>query len=254
MKTTAKAALRLIQELETLKPLSIANGIVLDNGCGTGATAMAVRYQSADIPILATDISPGMLDILDKREIPGIRTRVADALDLSVLEEDGVDNHFSHVLSTFMIQFTPDATKAVAEMYRVLQPGGAFGLATWIEVEIVTKINEAGKALEPQWKAPNMFASNWPTTVSEVQVKMEELGFVDIHTNVTRADLDSPLELLLDYTYNGNHPSAVEQIRYWEEQGRLKDFKAVYERSLGNLYAKGHRLSLRYMLTTARKP
>ncbi|TAK08725.1 MAG: methyltransferase domain-containing protein [Candidatus Manganitrophaceae bacterium] len=104
---------------------------VLDLGSGTGYPAIvaadAVGNQGE---VLGLDLSEEMLDRA-KRKAYGLGLfnldfRVADATHLS--EGDG---SFDAVISRFCLMFLPDVPKAVAEIARVLKPGGYLAAAVW---------------------------------------------------------------------------------------------------------------------------
>ncbi len=96
---------------------------VLDVGCGTGAlTRECLRRGSRATGI---DINPAMLTVAE-REAPGATFRVGDACDLPF-----PDSVFDHVVSQAALMFVPNAERALAEMARVLRPGGSLALLTW---------------------------------------------------------------------------------------------------------------------------
>ncbi|KAK3169665.1 hypothetical protein OEA41_009049 [Lepraria neglecta] len=106
---------------------------VLDNGAGAGTLTDCVTSSYPSIRVLATDIAPGMLEALDKKQTPNVKTGVMDAAELDNIEGLGLDGSFSHAFSTFMIMFTTQPINVLKEMHRVLQPGGIIGLAIWGE-------------------------------------------------------------------------------------------------------------------------
>lgn len=104
---------------------------VLDLGSGTGYPAIvaadAVGNQGE---VLGLDLSEEMLDRA-KRKAYGLGLfnldfRVADVTRLS----EG-DDSFDAVISRFCLMFLPDVPKAVAEIARVLKPGGYLAAAVW---------------------------------------------------------------------------------------------------------------------------
>ena len=104
---------------------------VLDLGSGTGYPAIvaadAVGNQGE---VIGFDLSEEMLDRA-KRKAYGLGLfnldfRVADVTRLS--EGDG---SFDAVISRFCLMFLPDVPKAVAEIGRVLKPGGYLAAAVW---------------------------------------------------------------------------------------------------------------------------
>src|SRR6185503_14963347 len=100
---------------------------VLDVGCGTGVVAVTAARQGARATGL--DLSPALLDrARENSQIAGVDIdwREGDAEDLPF--EDGA---FDVVLSQFGHIFAPRPDVAVAQMLRVLKPGGTVAFATW---------------------------------------------------------------------------------------------------------------------------
>lgn len=104
--------------LEVLGPVERLN--VLDVGCGDGALAAALSRRGARVTGL--DADPDMI------AAALLRART-EALDLTLVPgraEDlpFTDETFDRVVAVTVLCFVPDADRAVAEMARVLRPGG----------------------------------------------------------------------------------------------------------------------------------
>lgn len=100
---------------------------VLDVGCGTGAVARAAASRGARVT--GVDISPTLLDQAAVEAgscTPAITWEVAD---MHSLPAD--DASFDVVLSSLAVIFAHDPSAAVAEIGRVLRPGGVLALSTW---------------------------------------------------------------------------------------------------------------------------
>ena len=103
---------------------------VLDVGTGTGIVALeAARRLAPGGRVLGIDLSPGMLARAEARARErGLSQRVAfaerDAESLG-LDSESQDR----VLSLFALLHFPDPAAALAEMHRVLRPGGVLVLA-----------------------------------------------------------------------------------------------------------------------------
>ena len=95
---------------------AVAGERILDIAAGTGTSSAALAKSGADI--VAADFSPGMIEVGRKRH-PSISFVVADAMDLPF--EDG---EFDAVTASFGLRNVENPKKALAEMYRVLKPGG----------------------------------------------------------------------------------------------------------------------------------
>jgi SAM-dependent methyltransferase len=94
---------------------------VLDIGAGRGAITKAlVEARGSAGEIVAGDISPKMLEQLSALQLPGVQTRLLDANAL-----DLPDASFDMVFAGFVLSSIPDPAPAIAELTRVLRPGGA---------------------------------------------------------------------------------------------------------------------------------
>jgi SAM-dependent methyltransferase len=91
---------------------------ILEIGCGTGAFAERLAAQHPDAALLATDQSPRFVELTAAR---GVEARVADATHLP-FEDDA----FDLVAAMWMLYHVPDLDLALAEVRRVLRPGGRF--------------------------------------------------------------------------------------------------------------------------------
>lgn len=102
------------------------NQAILEVGCGTGAFW---KHPAAAIPdgatLLLTDKSEGM--VAKTREVladgPRATIEVADVMDLPY-----DDARFDGVIANFVLFAVPDADQALAQIARVLKPGGFLGM------------------------------------------------------------------------------------------------------------------------------
>ena len=103
----------------------IVDKAVLDAGCGEGFLSRLMAERGASVT--AVDYSTRLLEIARERttEDLGIDYVHANLEHLDMLNDDT----FDIVVSSLVIQDVPDYQAAVAEMYRVLRPGGACLLA-----------------------------------------------------------------------------------------------------------------------------
>ena len=97
---------------------------VLDIATGNGALAIAAAR--AGLRVLATDFSPAMVRQVLALGLPNLAARTMDgqALDLP-------DAAFDAAFSNFGVILFADWHAGLAEMARVVRPGGAGSLATW---------------------------------------------------------------------------------------------------------------------------
>jgi SAM-dependent methyltransferase len=99
---------------------------VLDVACGTGVVARnALDAVGSSGSVVGVDLSESMLRVA-QRMSPMVEWRLGDAQNLPFASES-----FDVVLSQAGLMFIPDRIAAVAEMRRVLLPGGRLAVQVW---------------------------------------------------------------------------------------------------------------------------
>ncbi len=99
---------------------------VLDIGCGTGEISERLARRFTGASVLGVDLEESHLERARARCAPlgdRVRFQRGDALALSL-----PDASFELVVSRHVIQAVPDPRRAIAEMVRVLAPGGRLHL------------------------------------------------------------------------------------------------------------------------------
>jgi SAM-dependent methyltransferase len=106
---------------------------VLDVACGTGfATRAASKAVGSGGSIAAVDINPGMIDNARSQPTLGnVEWHVASALELPFEDES-----FDAVICQQGLQFFPSPADGLAEMDRVLRPGGSLGATVWAPINL----------------------------------------------------------------------------------------------------------------------
>jgi len=100
---------------------------VLDVACGTGVVAVTAARLGARVT--GADFTPELL--AQARESSSIAELNVDWKDADVEQLPFADQEFDVVLSQFGHMFAPRPAVAVAEMLRVLKPGGTIAFTTW---------------------------------------------------------------------------------------------------------------------------
>jgi ubiquinone/menaquinone biosynthesis C-methylase UbiE len=148
---------------ERLAPLFIdfaglASGeAVLDVGCGTGSLTFALTRVDNLAKISAIDFSPVFVAAARQRNTdPRVSIEQADACALPF-----GDHAFDRALALLVLHFVPEAGKAVAEMQRVVRPGGVVAAAVWdhlggmpgmrMMVDTVAALNGGGRQLRNRY-------------------------------------------------------------------------------------------------------
>ena len=91
---------------------------ILEIGCGTGGFAERLAVEHPDATLVATDQSERFVELTSAR---GVEAQVADATDLPF-----ADASYDLVVALWMLYHVPDLDRALAEVRRVLRPGGRF--------------------------------------------------------------------------------------------------------------------------------
>ena len=148
--------------------------VVLDLAAGTGDVAEAVAARGARV--IATDLSPVMVEAARRRGIAGAEHRVMDmqAIELADASVDAVVSRFGYML-------VPDAGLALRETRRVLKPGGRLAFATWAPAQrnpwataYGPVLIERGLQEPPKPGEPGQFALGEPERIKEL---VEGAGF-----------------------------------------------------------------------------
>jgi len=104
---------------------------VVDIAAGTGlVTFPAAEAVGPKGRVVATDLSDKMVETLRdgaaERSLPNVSAERMDAEELKL-----GDGEFDVALDALGLMYTPDWDKAIAEMHRVLRPGGRAVAAVW---------------------------------------------------------------------------------------------------------------------------
>ena len=133
---------------------------VLDVGTGTGVVAITAARQGAAASGL--DLTPALLE--QARQSAPIAGLTVDWTEGDAENLPYPDASFDVVLSQFGHMFAPRPQQAVAEMRRVLKPGGRIAFATWPPEHVIGRMFAfvgrnspplpPGAAPPPQWGHP----------------------------------------------------------------------------------------------------
>ena len=147
---------------------------VLDVACGTGVVAITAARLGARVTGL--DLTSELLEMaLRNAELAGVEIDWHEG-DVEKLPFE--DATFDVVLSQFGHMFAPRPDIAIAEMLRVLKPGGTLGFSTWPPDEFVGRTfalisrylppPPPGVAPPGQWGDPNVVAERLSAKVQDI--------------------------------------------------------------------------------------
>jgi ubiquinone/menaquinone biosynthesis C-methylase UbiE len=147
---------------------------VLDVGCGTGSLTLTLPEIANVASVTGIDQTNSFVEFARGRNTdPRISFQTADARTLPF-----ENNSFDRVFSMLVLQFIPDAARAVAEMYRVVRPGGTVTAAVWDnfgEPYIGRLIAHIAAVLDPSVDRNRL---TQPLTVANEMAELwRELGF-----------------------------------------------------------------------------
>ncbi len=161
--TTATVAPRLVHFA------GVSSGArVLDVACGTGVVALTAARLGATAT--GSDLTPALIErARENAELAGLKAEFQEA-DVEALPFD--DGSFDVVLSQFGHMFAPRPEVALAEMLRVLAPGGRIAFSTWPPGHLTGQMF----AVMGQYAPPPPIAVPSPIAWGDPEVVRERLG------------------------------------------------------------------------------
>jgi len=168
-----------VQFLEWLDPPKNLKWIEV--GCGNGAFTEELIARCAPLEVTAIDPSEGQLGFARTR--PGARLaqfRLADAQALPF-----PDKSFDAAAMALVITFIPDPAKAVAEMARVVRPGGIAATYMWDTLNEGTPLSPIAAALKAMGKSYSR-ASSAASQRDAMQALWQGAGLQSVETTVIR--------------------------------------------------------------------
>lgn len=115
---------------------------ILEIGVGTGLT---LPYFERDRRVVGADLSLDMLRVARAKVLSQNLDHVRGLMVMDACRLGFADNSFDAVTAQFVITLVPDPEQALAEMDRVLRPGG--------EIVISSRLVSDGGLAAPFWKA-----------------------------------------------------------------------------------------------------
>lgn len=167
--------------LDYLKPSDKA----LEFGCGTGTTAL--RLAPSVGALIASDISGEMIAIAREKQVADDKATAASALTfvqsaLETLPYPG--ESFDVVMGFSAVHLVPDLGDGLAQVHRLLKPGGLFISKTPCLGDMNPMIVAALPVMRFFGKAPNVLVF----TSGELQAAMTAAGFdlVDVEHHASK--------------------------------------------------------------------
>ncbi|KAL6714527.1 hypothetical protein ACLMJK_007952 [Lecanora helva] len=258
-RSSSNGAARLITLAEALCPFSIPNACAIDLGAGTGSLTHQLANYAPTLPILATDISPGMLkELMSLRSDPAtsnISCQVADmAAPVGGAITEGV---YSHVFSTMAIQVlpAPDEEGTLHQWARLLAPNGIVAIAIWDFDENCGPHAiwaEAALAVDSGYINPPLVPPRHWTGRAQLEAGLKAEGFRDVKAEVYHIGFDVGREGFMRFFWESENPMAVERRSSFK--GDLSKVRQQMGKLLDDKYDGGRKIPLSAALAVGQKP
>ena len=176
---------------------------VLDVAAGTGN--VAIRAAARGAKVTAADLAPRMVRLGRERTGPAVEWIEADVEDLPL-----PDNTIDLVLSAFGVVFAPRPEVALAQLRRVLKPGGRLAVTAWTaDGYIADRARILRQFVPPDAAAPDTLSWGDPD-ILEQRLATEFTG-VHIERRALPWHFDSPQQMTAFYHAHSASYLAAEQ-------------------------------------------
>jgi SAM-dependent methyltransferase len=223
------AANDLLFELAQLQP----GQHVLDVAAGTGDTSiLAAERVGPSGRVLATDISNDMIAVAaeeaQKAGLANVETRTMDARSMDLPSDS-----FDAVISRMGIMLMPNREQALAEMRRVLKPGGRLAVMVWGTAErnlggllpdLVARRH--AQLPPPPPDAPGRYALGAPGLL---QRTLSEAGFRDVSVQSVPAPRRFASASAMMQFFTSGTPALQEPLAKLDDAGRAAVLAEIEE-------------------------
>ena len=168
---------------------------VLELAAGPGSLGpMWARLVGPSGSVVLSDVAPGMVAVAERRNA-GEPNVTVDLVDASAI--DRPDASFDVVACRMGLMFTPEPSAALAEIHRVLRPGGRVGAMTWGGMEHNPWMTCVGMAAMvhglvsggPPVGPGGIFSLSDP---GQVRTLLEDAGFREVQVEEVDVSFRSP--------------------------------------------------------------
>jgi ubiquinone/menaquinone biosynthesis C-methylase UbiE len=225
---------------------------VLDIGAGTGLLASHVAdIVGASGSVIGIDPLPLRIAIANERARPNLRFQVGQAEDLSGFEAGG----FDIVYLNSVFHWLPNKAVVLAEVERVLKPGGRIGLTTAslerlhsLEISRQSAVAQAG--LGARAAAARSIAHRVGVTDVEALFRDAKLRALEVQIR-SFVDYDHNVDEILEFSQSSSFGNDLSELSA-EERARFRSaLAAELERSRE---ARGIRQERHLIFAIAEKP
>ena len=217
--------------LSRLDAFQFKPNTVIDLGAATGRGTADLKRRYRRALVVALDLAPGMLREARRHQhlFRRFERVCGDAMRLPL-----ADGSVDVVFSSLMLQWCDPLDVALAEVHRVLKPGGFFSFST-LGPDTLRELRAAWAAVDG-YNHVNHFLD-----MHDVGEALVRAGLTEPVLDVDRIELDYPdtLKLMKDLKAIGAHNVTAGRPRGLAGRARLARVQAAYEsfRRKGNLPA-----------------
>lgn len=222
---------------------------VLDVACGTGVVAVTAAVH-AKARVTGADLTPELLEAA--RENARIAGCEIDWHEADVESLPFPDAQFDVVLSQFGHIFAPRPEVAIAEMLRVLKPGGTLAFTTWPPELFMGRMfalvmrhlppPPPGVSPPPQWGNPEIVRERLGDAVTDLFFERD----IMVVPNLSPAH-----QRTMSEGSSGPMRTVVEKLER-EDPAKLAEFRREYE-ALASEYFFGNAMHQGFLMTRAIK-
>ncbi|MGY4285020.1 ubiquinone/menaquinone biosynthesis C-methylase UbiE [Bradyrhizobium sp. LM2.7] len=221
---------------------------LLDVGCGTGVVAITAARRGAKVRGL--DLSPVLIE--RAREHAALVGLDIDFRDGDAESLPYGDNEFDAVLSQFGHMFAPRPDVTIAEMLRVLKPGGTIAFSTWPPHLFVGRMFALiGARLPPPegvaspvlWGDPKVITERLADRVKDLSFEMDMMTPSALSPQHFRRTMEATIGPLIKLV-----------AEYKDEPEKLKSLRTEFEALISGYFDAGNNvMRQQFLMTKARK-
>lgn len=220
---------------------------VLDIGCGTGVVSITAARAGAQVT--GSDLTPELLEVA--RENAMIASANVEWREADVEKLPFADRQYDVVLSQFGHMFAPRPEMAIAEMLRVLEPGGTIAFSTWPPDHFIGRMSVLiGRYLPPpagvsppvQWGEPGIVRERLGAAVRDLTFDRD----------VMRVSALSPQHVRVNAERTSGQVLKLIQALESTDPAKLTEFRREYE-TLATEYFESNTIRQSYLMTRAIK-
>lgn len=220
--------------------------MVLDVACGTGVVAVTAHRRGAKVRGL--DLSPAL--IADARTSAAVIGASIEFVEGDAEALPYPDAHFDVVLSQFGHMFAPRPEVAIAEMLRVLKPGGRVAFSTWPPELMIGRMfaltgaylaPPPGVAPPPAWGDPKVVRERLGDAVKAMKFQRDEMSIPALSPQHYRTNVELTLGPVI---------KIVQMLA--DQPDRLAGFRAELDEIVGDYFVQ-NRVRQSFLMTKAVK-